>query len=354
MYERLGAHVLPSTFNKMAWKLLVIRGLKIGTVILLLVTVYHLLTGNTRQSLQRIFVTVEMDDVVEDVLLDDVDYDVKKHKVEPGYVVPNIMHYTWYDTRPERLRFRFHHLISMLSAYKYNKPQAIYLWYEIMPRGPIWREALERIPVLHPIYRKGPAEIFGNQIRTPEHQSDLVRLETVLRYGGIYTDLDIIVLKSMAPLRKFNTTLGKEEDDKLCNGVIIGTRQAKFLKIWYKHYQTFDDKVWGYHSVQLPAILAEKYPALVHVEETSLHRPNWRPENRRYLYEQGLFFNYSQNYAVHLYYRWYNYDHNAEDIKTLDSTLGRIFRQVYYGSPDLMGIPKNVSIPTRVDALLPG
>ncbi|XP_074653988.1 uncharacterized protein LOC141908075 isoform X2 [Tubulanus polymorphus] len=258
------------------------------------------------------------------------------HKPQPGFLVPNVMHYTWYDDRPNRMNFRFHHMLSLLSAYKNNKPEALYLWYETMPRGPIWARTLKLIPNVRPVHRPGPTSIYGNSIRVQEHKSDVVRLEAVLAYGGIYTDLDVIVLKSMDPLRKFPMTMGLEEPMMLCNGIIISAPQAEFLKIWHNEYKNFSDAQWAVHSVVVPAQLAKKYPQLIQIERNSLHRPNWRPEERKLMYNPGSNYDYSKNYAVHLYYRWHNIEHNDNDIKLINSTMGRIFRQTLYGSPNLI------------------
>jgi mannosyltransferase OCH1-like enzyme len=159
-----------------------------------------------------------------------------------------------------------------------------------------------------------------------------------MEYGGIYTDLDVIVLKSFDPLLKYNTTLGYEtgngSPDGLCNGVIISRPHAKFLEIWYHEYKNFRDSQWGVHSVLLPAKLAKIYPSLIHTEQTTLHRPNWMELNK--LYKDGAIYDWSQNYAVHLWYRFHKVDHNPEDIKTINTTMGEMFRYIYYGKKDLI------------------
>jgi mannosyltransferase OCH1-like enzyme len=159
-----------------------------------------------------------------------------------------------------------------------------------------------------------------------------------MEYGGIYTDLDVIVLKSFDPLLKYNTTLGYETGagaaNGLCNGIIISRPHAKFLEIWHYEYKNFKDWQWAIHSMILPAQLASKYPSLIHTEASSLHRPNWMETN--WLYMEGKIYDWSQNYAVHLWYRSHNIGHNPDDIKTLNTTMAELFRFIYYGKKDLI------------------
>ncbi|XP_074652874.1 uncharacterized protein LOC141907196 [Tubulanus polymorphus] len=254
-------------------------------------------------------------------------------KNKERFVVPNIMHYTWYH--PTKLRWRFHHLISILSAQRFIKPDRIYFWYEKLPRGSLWRQTLAKVPNIKMMYRPAPRKIFGHVVRVPEHKTDIVRLEAVMKYGGIYTDLDVVILKSFDPLRKYNTTMGLESSYGLCNGIIISRPNATFLKIWHAKYATFNDAEWGTHSVILPAILARKYPHLIHVEEKSLHRPNWM--ERDWIYKPGKIYPYLENnYAVHTWFRFYEKDHTAEDIKKLNTTLGMLYRNAYYGTMDFI------------------
>lgn len=167
------------------------------------------------------------------------------------FVVPKIVHFTWYSKT--KLTFRFHHFLSMLSAQKRIEPEKIMFWYEIYPKGKWWERAKKAIPQIEMRYRKAPMNIFGNIIRVPEHQSDIVRLEAVMKFGGIYMDLDVIALKSFDPLLVYNTTMGYETRRGLCNGIIISAPNAEFLKIWHSKYKTFNDVKWNKHSVVLPA-----------------------------------------------------------------------------------------------------
>lgn len=77
----------------------------------------------------------------------------------------------------------------------------------------IWRYA--RDTPIEGWVNKG--ELFRSSFLT-EHTSDLLRLMSLYRFGGIYMDIDVVVLRSLenVPLNY----VGAQEPDVLCNAVI--------------------------------------------------------------------------------------------------------------------------------------
>ena len=257
----------------------------------------------------------------------------------PGskFVVPKIVHVTWFYP-PDKVNFHFHMFISLLSAYRFLVPEKIMFWCNNAPQGFWWEKAQTNIPVIQMVHRNAPTSIFGNPVNVPEHQSDIVRLEAVMRYGGIYMDLDMIILKSFDPLRVYDVTMGLESPGFLANGMIIAKPNATFLTIWHDEYRTFKDYQWAEHSVMLPYRLWKAHPNLIHVEERYLQRPNWMETNMIF---GDVIYDWSKNYAMHLAYRFHKVDHNLDDIKYMHTTMAEVFRYVYYGTTNLF-TPKYV------------
>lgn len=131
--------------------------------------------------------------------------------------------------------------------------------------------------------------------------------------------------------------MGYETPGGLCNGIMVAKPWADFMKIWYKEYKTFNDKVWGYHSVELPAQLAHKYPNLIHTEATSMNHPN-PGESFALQYGASPFDWQNKNYAVHTWIRTQLIAHklNAWSIRTWDCAAGEMFRYIYFGDKALI------------------
>ena len=221
-----------------------------------------------------------------------------------------------------------------MSTLRFVRPRRIFFWHDAVPTGAWWRFIRQKInestTTLVMMQRDPPETIFDRPIGYDEHQSDVIRLEAMVKYGGIYHDLDVVILRPLDPLYCYETTLGEELPNWLCNGFIMAVPNATFLRLWYEQYRTFDSSNWNYHSVVVPGILANSHPELVHVEKDSIHKPNW--EQLDELYQPGYLYNWkSHNYAIHLWYRKYGVEHTPDTIKQLDTTMGQIFRFIYYG-----------------------
>ena len=173
-------------------------------------------------------------------------------------VIPNIIHYIYgleenFGGKP----FSFVHYLSILTAFVVNTPKKIYFHYQFEPTGYWWDKAKE-ILLLRRIELKN--EIFGNKLNHYAHKADVARLEILMKYGGIYLDIDVICINPFTPLLKYECVLGKEENIGLCNAVILCEANSEFVAKWYTCYKDFDGNQWNYHSVELPYTLAHKYP----------------------------------------------------------------------------------------------
>ena len=259
--------------------------------------------------------------------------------VECSAPVPRLVHLAWYDrSRPV---FRFHHVISVMSSLRFIRPQRIMFWHDGVPTGKWWQFIRQKInessTTLVMMQRNAPQKIFGKHIYYPEHQSDIVRLEAVMKYGGIYHDLDVVIVRPLDPLFCYNTTMGEELPRWLCNAFLMSVANATFLRLWHDSYRNFMPYVWNYNSVVMPGLIAKDHPELIHVEKDTIHKPNWEEHGLRQLYHPGVLYDWqSTNYAVHLWYRKYSAVHNPHTIKRINTTMGQVFRYIFYGKPDMI------------------
>ncbi|KAH8376753.1 hypothetical protein KR093_001155 [Drosophila rubida] len=83
-------------------------------------------------------------------------------------------------------------------------------------------------------------DLFESSFLT-EHASDLMRLMSLYRYGGIYMDIDVVVLRSMENLPL--NYVGAEDSETLCNAVLSLEPKGKgheiaelFLREFQQHF----------------------------------------------------------------------------------------------------------------------
>jgi len=265
-------------------------------------------------------------------------------------MIPNIIHFVFglcddFGGRP----FSLIHYLAVKSAHECNRPEAIYFHYAYEPSGEWWDRAK---PFLTLVQLDPPRNIFGNPLLHYAHISDVVRLEALLKYGGIYLDIDVLCLKSFAPLRRFEAVMGIEGKGGLCNAVIMAVPEAPFIRRWYQEYGTFrstgKDEFWSEHSVQRPFELAKQFPGEIHTANrfsffwpcffqfpllfgVSAHRPFLQRLLGLLVQPATYLVVKSRSYCIHLYESmwWDKYlkQLTPESIRTMHRSFGWLFRR---------------------------
>ncbi|MDA8154856.1 MAG: glycosyltransferase [Actinomycetota bacterium] len=185
-------------------------------------------------------------------------------------MIPNTIHFIFgmnkdFGGKP----FSFIHYMAVYTAWKINRPDKILFHYAFEPDGYWWEQAR---PFLTLNQVEAPDTIFGNPIKYYAHKADVVRLEVLSKYGGIYLDLDVICINSFRPLLQHDCVLGIEPSDRhgsggLSNAVILSKADSEFLSTWYGRYKDFDGRSHIGHSVKLPWMLANDHSSLIHIED---------------------------------------------------------------------------------------
>lgn len=152
----------------------------------------------------------------------------------------------------------------------------------------------------------------------------------VVDNGGIYLDLDVLVLRSFTPLLNYTVVLGRETSTTLGNNVILAAAKAPFLCLWRQLYSDYSPWPWNWarFSTWEPHTLATLLPPHIgpHVESDAFQRPN-------YYQLDSMFhghFNWSSSYAMHVWHRWGSVPESLEQMNSADNTLGDVMRYVYH------------------------
>ncbi|OZJ02008.1 hypothetical protein BZG36_04863, partial [Bifiguratus adelaidae] len=115
--------------------------------------------------------------------------------------VPNIVHFV-YGLRDPEPELDMIHYFAIQSAHDVLKPDIIYFHYHYLPKS---------VDI--------PTMIFDRSIQNYAHRADIVRLEALLEFGGIYLDMDILVLKSFESLMQEQVVMGQEGRDGWLQGL---------------------------------------------------------------------------------------------------------------------------------------
>ncbi|CAF4606654.1 unnamed protein product [Rotaria sp. Silwood1] len=203
-------------------------------------------------------------------------------------------------------KFQLINYLVLLSARKHIKPDQLYVHYTFEPTGYWWLKAkqdhelnltLNHIPEI--------TSIYNYPLYHHAHRTDIARLEILDKYGGIYLDLDVLIIKSFSQLisNPYNVEAifawENQKFNAICNAVIIAPIHSKFLRRIYQSYQSFNSSCWGCHSVLLTGQLANIYKNEVHIlPSRAFFKPSWSHIEDLYVYNT---YNFKNNYACHLW-----------------------------------------------------
>lgn len=244
------------------------------------------------------------------------------------FKVPNILHYIWLG----KGNFDFMYFVSIYSGYKNQHPCLIFLYYDTLPSGEWWNLLLLRVPNIIPVKVNPPSKIGGRKIVYVQHKSDILRLQILTKYGGIYLDTDQLLLTSLDKFRDKECTMGMAADGYFGSAVIIAGTNSAFIKKWMDSYSAYKPNLWGENSVIMATKLAKQYPKLIHVEK---HYCSFYP-HQTYLSDHN--YKWSHSYGIHIYKPGREKQLkqlNFSSIRKLNNTLGAAFRFVLFDSKEL-------------------
>jgi len=277
-------------------------------------------------------------------------------------MIPNILHFvSGMAPYIEGKSFSLAHYLSVRSAVEINKPSVAYFHYQYEPQGEWWQKAK---PFLTLKKTDPPENFMGRPLYHAAHKADVVRLQTLYEYGGIYLDMDTICVKPLTELLSHRLVIGQELNlpytpknkrqkiklairkklglanqlllpkPGLCNAVLLAEKDSKFIRLWMEEYKSFrsrgKDKYWNEHSGRVPLKLASHYPDLVTlINPYAFHYPLYNAAGMKSMFEEVTEF--PEAYLHHLWesFSWDKYlsKLTTGEIRNHDTTYNIIARK---------------------------
>lgn len=242
--------------------------------------------------------------------LTEFDFDYGDIILRSSTQIPRIYHFIC--IKP--LEFSLVHALSIITCHFVNKPIKIYVYVDEEPNTKWWN-AIKRYIEVEKIVR--PEVFRGVKVEYPQYMADILRLEILMERGGVYLDLDTIVLKDMSQLLENRATVFSNLDDKepnnlskiktISNGFLAFQRNDPFLKEWYYqiHKYVGNREDWGKGGVVLGKDIfmknMEKYE-YIQIKDFNLFCPfDWESSIDAFnihIKDDNL---YSEAYSIHLW-----------------------------------------------------
>lgn len=213
------------------------------------------------------------------------------------YIVPNYVHYIRYG-RPLK-EVNFMDAVNILAAFKNQKPDKIMFHTDQEPfTGPYW-ERLLKIPKFNETieyhFIQPMQSIFGQPLSSWNgrwHASDVLRIQILRRFGGIFMDNDVYLVQSLDRFRRFETALESIDELDIGTMTLVAHKDSRFMRLWLDEYRDYVPHLWYYNAGTKPKInVINNRPELVHdargffgVEDlrVELYVQNWKKWKSKY------------------------------------------------------------------------
>ncbi|KAL4235991.1 hypothetical protein ACF0H5_004379 [Mactra antiquata] len=244
--------------------------------------------------------------------------------------IPNVVHYVWY----KRGELSFVPFLSFLAVIRFVKPCVI-VFHGAAPYGKYWDAFTYLWPRVILLKREAPKTVFKKPLGYVEHASDIMRIEALINYGGIYMDTDTILVKSVDKLRNYSCVMSEQTRSLLGSAFIMSEKSGTFVNEWMGGYRShYKPTSYIYNAMRYPYMLMKRNPDIIHTEYGTISRPY---KMRHYSIFNGTkaTYNWSGIYGIHCYIRLLEDFIDENTIRQMNTTFGSIARHVFYGNKEL-------------------
>ena len=226
------------------------------------------------------------------------------HRFQKPQSIPNVIHFVRLVEEPNfnpTLDFSFHHFVAIYSAHFHMQPETIYIHTNIEEHlikqslknsTNLYTRAINKLSNVKYNYHSPPnTTTKGIGINNLPHRSDFVRTAMLEKFGGIYLDDDVYLLREMHSLRHsgYDNVIGKQADGKSCNAVIMSSPGNKMISAYNALQDSIYDGGWETHSVFLLTALAREFAAesnqVLIVPQDTFFPLSWRKPDLETLYQ---------------------------------------------------------------------
>lgn len=215
-------------------------------------------------------------------------------------MIPRVAHFV-FGLRPQEEPFHLLHYLAIESCRAVLQPDEIRLHLHHLPYGVYWDLARPLVTVerVEPVTGLGPAGP-GIEPYRYAHHADVIRLDVLLREGGLYADIDTLFVRPLpASCWEAPAVIGREApvaypdtagpEPSLTNALLLAEPGSAFVAAWRDRILGAMDGTWSGHSCRLATRLAAERPDTVVVVPQARFSPfDHTVEGLRALLEEPL------------------------------------------------------------------
>lgn len=222
--------------------------------------------------------------------------------------IPKIIHYIYLGGRPIQ---NYHYRCIQSALLHMPEEYKIYIHCNEEPIDNKYWDNLKNNSRVSIKYVECPEYFDGFKLNYIQYKADVLRMNIIYEYGGIYLDTDMLIVKNFEDIFKSNKSLyiSKEYDDNnsgLINSFIAAKPKNEFIKLWLDSFKSgLRMDIWAYHIRDSNKLLIKKYPYYLYKYQIEiLPSINFFPVHwqQKSIFECIEPYNFSENtYGCHLW-----------------------------------------------------
>ncbi|MGI9522092.1 MAG: glycosyltransferase [Hyphomicrobiaceae bacterium] len=194
--------------------------------------------------------------------------------------IPRNVHFV-FGLRKQTEPFHILHYIAIESSRRLVEPDVIYFHYHHLPFGAFWDEirphlTLRRVELVQEVEDAACSGMHFPDRYLYAHHADFIRLDSLIRYGGLYADIDTVFVRP-PPRELFDErfVIGREMDTRdvltgrlrpsLCNALMLSEVGSIFAATWRERMSDALNGTWSNHSGFLSHEVSRSIPDHVRV-----------------------------------------------------------------------------------------
>ena len=187
-----------------------------------------------------------------------------------NHLAPNIAHVIW--SNDDAMSFHFY--LCILSLLELAKMDEVFIHGNGPPTGMYW-DLVKDHPKLRLVYRTligGEQErVYGTEVKDRAHVTDVLRVDIMYRYGGLYVDTDAIFFRPLTrEIRSYDAVVspdisqdGHDFPNIYQNGIMLGKPGAVFWRLFLESMKNYYDDDWIWNSCFTLYKIKERHPETV-------------------------------------------------------------------------------------------
>jgi hypothetical protein len=191
--------------------------------------------------------------------------------------IPKIIHFIWFKGGRA---FNLIHYLAVKAALHHCQDYQINIHCDAEPEDNFYFEDLKQRENVSIQYFNEITELNGHYIQHFQHRCDYIRLNVLYEYGGIYLDIDNIILRPLDDFLNRRLVMGYEREFHttfITNSVIMVEKNNPMIEEWIDIYKSSWGKdfiaYWNGHSIRIPYQLSHKYGYMMDIQDHTTFFP---------------------------------------------------------------------------------